>query len=58
MWPLSPKTRTVHAVNTTVKVTEGSDKDKMTIQKIMAKFNAGKTQSVRHIRNKKMVAKL
>jgi hypothetical protein len=33
-------------VNTKVKVTEASEKDKLTAKQIVQKFNSGKTQSV------------
>ena len=58
MWSLSSKMRTEHALNTKVKASEANDKDKLTVQQIMANVKGGRTQSVGHIRNKKLVAEL
>ena len=38
-------------------MTEASDKDQLTGKQITAKLNAAKTQSVRHVRNKKTSGK-
>jgi len=36
--------------NTTVEVTEASEKDKLTVKQVMAKFNGGETWNVWHIK--------
>lgn len=40
------KKRLVLGVNTTVEVTEASEKDEMTVKQVVAKFNGGETRGV------------
>jgi hypothetical protein len=40
------KKRLVLDLNTTVEVTEASEKDKLTVKRVMAKFNGGETWCV------------
>lgn len=44
------KKRLVLDLNTTVEVTEASEKDKLTVKQVMAKFNGGETWSVWHVK--------
>lgn len=38
-------------LNTTVKMTEASEEDKLTVQQILAEFNVGQTQSIQHTKS-------
>jgi hypothetical protein len=48
---LPPKKRVVLYLNTKVKVIEASEKDKVTVKGIVAKFKAGKAQTVGHVKS-------